>query len=82
MNDYNNPPCVTLYDRLISPERSEFLPGTRLAESLLEIPTPRMRFTFLFYETEFVLFLAGLENSVLPMGRDSLHATLNVTSEF
>ena len=34
---------------------------------------------FLTYETEFVLFLAVLENSVLPMGLDSSHATLNVT---
>ena len=32
------------------------------------------------YETEFVLFLAVLENSVLPMGWDSSHA-LKVTSE-
>ena len=37
--------------------------------------------TSLFYETEFVLFLAVLENSVLPMGWDSSHATLKVTSE-
>ena len=28
------------------------------------------------YETEYVLFLAVLENSVLPMGWDSSHATL------
>ena len=31
---------------------------------------------FLTYETEFVLNLAVLENSVLPMGWDSSHATL------
>ena len=37
--------------------------------------------TFLTYETEFVLFLAMLENSVLLMGWDSSHATLKVTSE-
>ena len=36
---------------------------------------------FLSYATEFVLFLAVLENSVLPMGWDSSHATLIVTSE-
>ena len=36
---------------------------------------------FLTYETEFVLFLAVLENSVLPIGRDSSHGTLKVTSE-
>ena len=29
-------------DRTISPEGSEFLPGTRLAVSLVEIPTPRV----------------------------------------
>ena len=33
--------------------------------------------SFLTYETEFVLFLAVLGNSVLPMGWDSSHATLN-----
>ena len=37
---------------------------------------------FLTYETEFVLFLALLESSVLPMGLDSSHATLKLTSEF
>ena len=31
----------------ISPEGLEFLPGTRLAESLDEIPTPRVRFPYL-----------------------------------
>ena len=36
---------------------------------------------FLIYETEFVQFLAVLENSVLPMDWDSSHATLKVTSE-
>ena len=36
---------------------------------------------FLTYETELVLFLAMLENSVVPLGWDSSHATLNVTSE-
>ena len=36
---------------------------------------------YLTYETEFVLFLTVLENLVLPMGRGSSHATLNVTSE-
>ena len=36
---------------------------------------------FLSYGTDFVLFLAVLENSVLPMGWDSSHATLIVTSE-
>ena len=35
-----------MWDREISPEGSEFLPGTRLAESLVEIPTPRVRFTY------------------------------------
>ena len=35
---------------------------------------------FFTYETEFVLFLAVLDNSVLPMGLDSSHATLKVTS--
>ena len=33
---------------------------------------------FLTYGIEFVLFLAVLENSVLPMGWDSPHKTLNV----
>ena len=37
---------------------------------------------FLIYETEFVLFLAVLENSVLPMGWDSSHAMLIKTSKF
>ena len=43
--------------------------------------------TFLTYETEFVLFLAVLENSVLPMGRQLTgHAktyvkTLNLRSD-
>ena len=34
----------------------------------------------LTYETEFVLFLAVLENSVLPMGWDSSHETSKVMS--
>ena len=38
-------------------------------------------YMFLTYEIEFVLFLAVLEKSVLPMGWDSSHATLKVTSE-
>ena len=29
-----------MYNREMAPEGSEFLPGTRLAESLIEIPTP------------------------------------------
>ena len=33
-----------MYDRGILPEGSEFLPGTRLAEFLVEIPTSRVRF--------------------------------------
>ena len=40
-----------------------------------------LRIPFLTYETEFVLFSAVLENSVLPMGWDSSHATLKVTSD-
>ena len=36
---------------------------------------------FLTYETDFVLFLAVLENSALPKGWDSSHATFYVTSE-
>ena len=36
---------------------------------------------FLIYETEFVLFLAMLENSAMPMDWDSSYATLTVTSE-
>ena len=35
---------------------------------------------YLTYETEFVLFFVVLENSVLPMGCDSLHAMINMTS--
>ena len=35
---------------------------------------------FLTCETEFVLFLAVLEISVLPMGWDGLNETLKVTS--
>ena len=35
----------------------------------------------LTYETEFVIFLVGLENSVLPVGGGSSNATLKVTSE-
>ena len=35
---------------------------------------------FLTYKTEFVLFLAVLENSVMPMGCDSSHKTGKVTS--
>ena len=34
---------------------------------------------FLSYETEFFLFSAVLENSVLPMGLDSSNETLEVT---
>ena len=36
---------------------------------------------FLTYETAFFLFIAALENSVLPMGWDTSHTTLQVTSE-
>ena len=43
--------------------------------------TPVKDTYFLTYDTEFVLVLAMLGNSVLPMGWDSLHATLKVTSE-
>ena len=35
---------------------------------------------FLTFTSEFVLFLAVLENSVLLMGSDSSHETLRVTS--
>ena len=38
MQDYNNPSWLSMLDREISPEVSEFLSGTRLAESLVEIP--------------------------------------------
>ena len=38
-------------------------------------------YTFLTYETEFVLYLAELENSVLPNGWDSSHEMLKVMSE-
>ena len=38
-------------------------------------------FSYLYNYTEFVLFIAVLENSVLPMGRESSHAPLKVTSE-
>ena len=31
----------------MSPEGSEFLPGTRIAESLVEIQTPRVRFSYM-----------------------------------
>ena len=41
---------------------------------------PMIDSIFLTFETEFVLFLAVLENSVLPMGWDSSHETLNMTS--
>ena len=40
-----------------------------------------MDLSLLTYETVFVPVLAVLENSVLPMGWDSSHATLKVTSE-
>ena len=36
----------------------------------------------LIYETEFVVFIAVLENSAWPMDWDSSHATSTVTSEF
>ena len=36
---------------------------------------------FLTYETEFILFLAVLENSVIPMAWESSQATFKVTSE-
>ena len=39
------------------------------------------KITFSNYEAEFVLFVAVLENSVLPTGCDSCHETLKVTSE-
>ena len=39
------------------------------------------RSSFLTCETDFVLCLAVVEDSVLPMGEDSSHATLKVTSE-
>ena len=42
--------------------------------------SPWERQNFLTYETEFVLYLAVLENCVLPMGWDSSHETLYVTS--
>ena len=37
---------------------------------------------FLTYQIEFVLLLAVLEKSLLPLGWDSSHATFKVTSEF
>ena len=40
-----------------------------------------MDLSLLTYETVFVPVLAVLENSVLPMGWNSSHATLKVTSE-
>ena len=44
MKDYNNP--LSVEDWEISPEGSKFLPGTGLAESLVEKPTTRVRFTY------------------------------------
>ena len=41
---------------------------------------PHGPLVFLTYETEFVLFLAVLENFVFPVGWDSSHETLKVTS--
>ena len=35
-----------MQDREISPSGSEFQPGTRQASSLVEIPTPRVRFPY------------------------------------
>ena len=35
-----------MQDREISSEGSEFLPGTKLAESLVEIPTLKVRFPY------------------------------------
>ena len=71
-----------MYDRLISPERSEFLPGTRLAESLLEIPTPRMRFfSVLSYETEFVLFWRGWNILSCPWAGTAHTRQVNLSRE-
>ena len=36
-----------MQDKEILPEGLEFLPGTRLAESVVEIPTQRVRFSII-----------------------------------
>ena len=36
-----------MQEREISPEGTKFLPGTRLAKSLVKIPTPRVRLPIL-----------------------------------
>ena len=44
--EYKNPSWMSMQDRELSPEGYEFQPGTRLAEYLVEIPTPRTRFPY------------------------------------
>ena len=48
----------------------------------LEIFYGSTRSWFSTYETEIVHFLAVLENSALPVGGESSHATFKVPSEF
>ncbi|MEW8487905.1 MAG: hypothetical protein AB2705_22245 [Candidatus Thiodiazotropha sp.] len=52
-----------------------------LLKELYRFISLRLLYLFLTYEAEFVLFLAVLENSVLPIGWDSSHTTFKVTSK-
>ena len=54
-----------MQDREISSEGLEFQPGTRLAESVVEIPIPRVRFPYPAWTGSLVLFLPPL--SRLPL---------------
>ena len=64
-----------------SPEESSESSATQSPVVERSLRGEKLDFIIFFYETEFVLFSVVLENSVLPMGWDSSHATLKVTSE-
>ena len=70
---------INLQTRII--ETLSFLICYRSKTKYIRSHSIRQITHFLTFETEFVLLLAALTNSVLPMGRDISHATLNVTSE-
>ena len=54
--EYKNPSWVSMQDKEILPEGLEFQPGTRLAESLVKIPTQRLRFFYPVWTHDGLLF--------------------------
>ena len=60
----------SIQDREISPSELEFQPGTRQASSLVEIPTPRVRFPYPTWTVMMDRYNLTLATSFLYMQQD------------